>query len=322
MSNSPIQAISDWRENDHNAFEHEVFHRKHPFNDLIDVSDDGLADLIENTPDHMIDVVTMGHDKTDNASWRTGDVRGVPGKDVVQAIKEGRVWINLRDLNHVMPKYDKILSDIYQGFENKVPGLKTRHRQIGFIISSPKVQTFYHIDVPVTILWQLRGVKRVWVYPKQEPFISQKMLEAIYLNEIDEVDIPFDPSFDDKATVIDLQPGQTLAWPHNRPHRVQNHDVLNVSLSTEHFTLETMKRYGVYFTNGYLSRRFGLGPFGTDVKGISPWMKSAFAMGLKKTGIQKEHRRQKIVSFRVDPKAPKGVRDIEPYPHGDFNTTM
>jgi len=315
-----IQAITDWDATDQQIFEQEVFHRHHPFADMIDVSDEGLADLIEATPAEMIDVVTMGQDKTDNASWRTGDVQGVPGKDVVQAIKEGRVWVNLRDLNLVIPEYKDILDDIYDGFESKIAGLKTRHRQIGFIISSPMVQTFYHIDVPITILWQLRGVKRCWVYPKQEPFISQKMLEGIYLNEIDEVDIPFDPSFDDKAMVIDLKPGEVLTWPHNWPHRVQNHDVLNVSLSTEHFTLETMKRYGVYFANGFLNRHFGMGPFKTDVKGITPWMKSAFTMGLKKSGIQKEYRREKIVSFRVDPLAPNGVRDIEPYAHGDFNT--
>lgn len=146
------------------------------------------------------------------------------------------------------------------------------------------------------------------------------MLEGIYLNEIDEVDIPFETSFDDEAAVIDLQPGEILTWPQNVPHRVENRDMLNVSLSTEHFTLETMKRYGVYFANGYLDRRFGIGPLGTGVNGLAPWMKSAFTMGLKKSGLQKEHRREKIVSFRVDPSAPKGVRDIPPYPHGAFNT--
>jgi hypothetical protein len=315
-----FQAIADWQDNDHEIFDRAIFHRHHAFTQQLDVSDDGLAELIDKTPDDFIDVVTMGADKTDNASWRTGDVRGVPGKDVITAVREGRVWLNLRDLNQVMPQYREILQGIYNEFEDHIPGLKTRHQQIGFIISSPKVQTFYHIDVPSTVLWQLRGVKRVWAYPLEEPFISQHMLEGIYLNEIDEVDIPFEPSFDEGAVCIDLQPGELLTWAHNAPHRVQNHDMLNVSLSSEHFTLDSMKQYGVYFSNGYLSRRFGLGSMSTSTRGLSPWVKSAFTAGLKKSGLQKGHRREKIVSFRVDPSAPQGVRDIEPYRHGAFNT--
>ena len=55
---------------------------------MIDVSDEGLADLIERTPAEMIDVVTMGQDKTDNASWRTGDVQGVPGKMLCRQLKK------------------------------------------------------------------------------------------------------------------------------------------------------------------------------------------------------------------------------------------
>ena len=316
-----IKAVTDWQKNDHEVFDRKLFHRHHPFADLIDVSDDGLADLIDRTPDDMIDVVTMGEDKSDNASWRTGDVRGVSGKDAIEAVKNGRVWLNLRDLDKVMPEYKQILESIYSQFEENIPGLKTRRQEIGFIISSPNVQTFYHCDVPSTVLWQMRGVKRVWAYPLEERYISTEMLEGIYLNEIDEVDIPFDESFDQGADVIDLQPGEILTWPHNSPHRVHNHDMLNVSLSTEHFTLETMKRYGVYFSNGYLRRRFGVGDMSTAVNGMSPWLKSAFAAALKKSGLQKEHRREKIVSFRVDPTAPNGVRDIEPYAHGDFNTS-
>lgn len=82
-------AVTDWSQKDGDVFEKEIFHRHHPFADQIDVSDEGLADLLDQTPPDYIDVVTMGNDKTDNASWRTGDVRGVPGKDVIQAIKEG-----------------------------------------------------------------------------------------------------------------------------------------------------------------------------------------------------------------------------------------
>ena len=315
--------VSDWKEDDHLRFEKELFHRKHTFLDRIDVSDAGLAALIDATPDDYIDVVTMGDDPSNKETWRTGDVRGMKGADIIEAVKNGRVWLNLRDLNHLMPDYAKLLDDIYESFEDACPGLQTRRRQLGFIISSPHISTFYHVDVPITILWQLRGVKRVFHYPKKEPYISEELMERIYLNEIDEVEIPFELSWDDRpdCSTVDLQPGEMLLWGHNDPHRVENHDMMNVSLSTEHFTLETMKRYGVYFANGYLRRRFGMGQLGTAVEGLSPWMKSAFTAMLKKSGIQKQHRRVKWVSFRVDPDAPNGVRDIEPYPHGAFNAS-
>ncbi|HWN35062.1 MAG TPA: hypothetical protein VNP03_20085 [Pseudonocardia sp.] len=38
-------------------------------------------------------------------------------------------------------------------------------------MSSPNARVFYHSDVPGQTLVQLRGRKRIWIYPPTAPFL-------------------------------------------------------------------------------------------------------------------------------------------------------
>jgi len=46
-------------------------------------------------------------------------------------------------------------------------------------------------------------------------------------------------------------------WPLNCPHRVENEDCLNISVTTEHWTTDLRKQYAVNYANGILRRKFG-----------------------------------------------------------------
>ena len=50
-----------------------------------------------------------------------------------------------------------------------------------------------------------------------------------------------------------------LHWPLNGPHRVENHDMVNISVTTEHFTKEIRDFYAIVYANGLL-RRLGISP--------------------------------------------------------------
>ncbi len=41
-------------------------------------------------------------------------------------------------------------------------------------------------------------------------------------------------------------------WPLNNPHRVENHDEVNISVTTEHFTPEVRSFYAIIYANGLL----------------------------------------------------------------------
>ena len=70
--------------------------------------------------------------------------------------------------------------------------------------------------------------------------------------------MPYEKWFDDYATVFELQPGEMVTWPLYAPHRVLNHDCLNISVTMEHWTKQIWNSYAVHYGNGVLRRTLGL----------------------------------------------------------------
>ena len=117
---------------------------------------------------------------------------------------------------------------------------------LGLLISSPKAQVLYHFDSPLVMLWQLRGRKRVWVYPPEAPYLQREQVEALVTGRSTE-QIPYDPAWDRAAQVFELEPGMMVSWPQNAPHRVENGDMLNLSLSIEFMTPEALLHANVAY---------------------------------------------------------------------------
>jgi hypothetical protein len=170
------------------------------------------------------------------------------------------------------------------------------------------------------MLWQIRGHKRIYIYPNREPFLDQRYLERVALGEAHECGLPYDPGFDRHAVVYDLQPGKMLHWPLNAPHRIVNGDCLNVSFATEHFTRSLRRHYYVNCANGVLRTRSGLTNLSQRTSGPSYWAKFGVAAAWKLTGAHRKHKRTPNIEFAVDPNAPYGVRALrsrEPVSNGE-----
>jgi hypothetical protein len=58
-------------------------------------------------------------------------------------------------------------------------------------------------------------------------------------------------------------------WPQMAPHRVNNLEGLNVSLSTEHKNARAIRRINVYQANALLRRKLGWGYRSTRVEGVA-----------------------------------------------------
>ena len=305
--------IRDWQPHYPDVFGEQILHLRHRLAESELFSDAGLARLIEATPLEHCYVNSMDKRSHNPRSRREGEIGGLSGAETLEAVRRGNIWINIHKLTQTDARYKTLLDDIFAEFEARVPGLKTYRQSMTLLVSSPNVQVYYHCDVPGQMLWQLRGTKRVVVYPNSAPFLTQASMERIVLGESHETAMPYEPWFDDYARSIDLEAGEMLYWPLNCPHRVINHDCLNVSLTTEHWTDDLRNVYAVNFANGVIRRTAKPRTLARTTSGPGFWAKAGVTAGWKLAGLQKKRQRTRTIDFAVDPNAPDGLRDIPAY---------
>ncbi len=301
--------LTDWKAEYVDKFGQSTLYMHHRLADSGLFTRDALADLIDSIPSERYNINTMGYDPQ-NPVWREGIIEGSNGAQVIDAIERGRMWLNVRKLQELDSRYEKLLQAIYDELEALVPGFETFKQNLGLLISSPKVQVFYHADIPGQSLWQLTGEKRVYIYPNTEDFLPQKALEGIILGDTEE-EIPYMAKFDDHAEVYDLKPGEMLNWALNGPHRVENADCLNVSVTTEHWTSSIRKSYAVNYANGVLRKKLGLQNLSRSTSSPMVYPKAALAMAWRKLELNKKDEFKRMIDFVVDPDSETGMRDIE-----------
>lgn len=277
-------------------------------------SDDALARLIERTPRAHYRVNTMDLTTQDARRWREGEIVGLSGAQVLEAIRRGRIWLLVERVETADAAYAGLLGGLFEQFEGLVPGLRTFHHRMSVLISSPGVQVYYHADAPGQMLWQIRGEKQVYIYPPTEPFLPQERLERIILGDAHEISLDYHPWFDEYAESLTLVPGRMAHWPLNSPHRIVNGDCVNVSVTTEHFTSHLRNAYLVNYANGLCRRRvWHSGRFSQSTHGMVALAKLGLAGFVKVTGLKQPAKRHFVVDFQVDPTADLGVRDVPPH---------
>lgn len=283
---------------EHNLHEDEMF------------SDAGIADLLDRYPRDCFNLYTMNDDPSNEGRvFRRGSVGDLTGEEILTAVNRGRLWLNLRAVNDHLPEYDDLCSRMFGELDDLVPGLKTHKRDCGFLISSPKARVFYHLDVPCVTLWQLRGNKTMHVYPTGAPYAQDEQIEAIVLREIEE-EIDYDPAFENGATTFELTPGKMTNWPQTAPHRIDNGDCVNISLSCEFQTLPSLTKANAFYTNGILRRRFGLSPDIAKDGQAALMAKAAMARAIKLMARKAPTKVGEPESFTVDLSEETGIRDI------------
>ncbi len=114
-------------------------------------------------------------------AWREGDIGGLSGAQVIEAIAAGRMWLNLRNVQKVDSRYAELLEQILDELRARTGMPPVLSRDAGILISSPNAQVYYHSDLSGQSLWQIRGTKRVYLYPPVAPFLSPEKIERIIL---------------------------------------------------------------------------------------------------------------------------------------------
>ena len=298
-----MSVITDWTPEKSKGFTRENLTFEHGLHERPMFSDEGLIELLDRYPRDRLGVFTMGEDPVAWETWRKGAAGELTGRQLLEAAQAGRIWLNLREANAHLPAYAALCDEIFADKAAHAPAVKTFKRDVGVLISSADAQVFYHLDVAMVSLWQIRGAKRVWVYPVAEPFVSDEALERIVLRETAE-QFDFDPAWDAAAEVYDLTPGRMATWRQNAPHRIENGSMLNVSLSVEFMTPEALLRANVIYANGLMRRRLGARP--KIQSGYTPATLSKFAAAraAKALNLQKPNPRVLPTSFRLDAAQP------------------
>ncbi len=287
-------------------------HCKHLFADSGLFTDEKIARLIETYPREHYNVNTMNR-HGEERFWRDGEIGNIPGEQVLEAIRDGQIWLSLHHIEKNVPEMGNMVKQAFDQIKASKPGYDTWRHNTSLLVSSPGAKVHCHADVPMIALWHLRGRKRVYLWdPKDPKFLPGHKLESIILKETEEDSLDYRPDWDEQAHAYDLEPGDLVAWPLNAPHRVDNLDDLNMSLTTEYMTTETQRSYGVNYANGLMRRVLGMSPRSQELTGPAALAKCAVALAYKKLGLRKSQEFKFISTFRIDPQAPDGIRLLAP----------
>ena len=304
--------LTDWTDAKTTAFQKQIMSFGHNLAETGLFTDEALISLLERHPVDKMDVCTMSapdHPVYPN-KFRTGDFRNVSGKTLLEAVKAGRVWINLREAMNVHDDYKTVLDNMY-GELSKKTGNRPFNPRGGVLISSPVARVPYHFDKTETLLWHVRGQKRVYLYPLTQKFISDSAYENVISNSTAD-DLPYDVSFDAEAEVIDLAEGMALSWPLNSPHRVDNQSFC-VSVTTEYSTHESGLKNAAMLTNATLRHHFGMDPSYEQDGNLKRRIKSVAGRVLGKTGFAPDTTEPDMVTFRIDETSENFMTDVEAF---------
>ncbi len=270
-------------------------------------TDAALIDLIDRFPRKNLYALHMGTDPLRAEENQLALHHGVNGAELLAAVRQGRLWLNLTRVDLADRRYRELITELYEALRLRVPEFRPDSSRGTLLISSPCALVYYHADGPASVLWHLRGRKRIWVYPAlDERYMSHELLEDIFAGVRHEY-LPYQADYDLAAETYDLEPGQWIAWPQNAPHRVTNFDSLNVSLSTEHFTRQSRRRFQLQLANRYFRTRLGFRGLSRREHGCAAAAKILVRRIAGRLGLDHVEIHRQVAQLSVVPGAPGGV---------------
>lgn len=306
-----MDIFKNWTDKHTSLFGKDIINVKHRLSETGLFTDDALALLLDKHPSNQLDVCTMSADhKLYPNKFRTGDFRDCDGKTLIEAAKAGKIWINVRKAMNIHPEYKAVLDNMY-GAIAEITGQPAFNARGGILISSPAARVPYHCDQTETILWHVRGKKRIYIYPLTEKYLPDEAYHDIITNDCED-DIPYTADLDEGARVFDLGEDEMISWRLNAPHRVDNQSYC-ISVTTEFSTKESAFKNSVMFTNAVLRQKFGVSSRWADASMPEKYVKSIAGRVLRKIGAYDIGQSKDMVTFKVDRNVPGYVVDVEPY---------
>jgi len=184
---------------------------------------------------------------------------GLAIDETIRRIEECRSWMVLKNVEldgEYAELLQQCLSEVRHHSDRVSAGMK---HQAGFIfISSPGSVTPYHIDPENNFLLQIRGQKRVYMFPQDDrEILTEENLEKFFTGG--HRNLPYETWYDERSEQFELNPGDGLHFPVAAPHWVQNGPEVSISFSITFQTQDSSDRKSLHRLNSGL-RKFGITP--------------------------------------------------------------
>ena len=85
------------------------------------VEDDALARLLDRYPADMFDINAYSYDEDAQVTLQTGSRGRADGAEVLEAIKAGRLWVNMRRADLHYPELGEEVRRAFQDIQEEVP---------------------------------------------------------------------------------------------------------------------------------------------------------------------------------------------------------
>lgn len=275
-------------------------------------SDQGLAEILDRYPREALRVSTMRDNPAHPSQSQIGQLGQHSGRELVAMIRRGRLCVQMKNVVLHHEELRRIVGRLCGELLECQPGLRTSDHNGDLEISSPTVLTYYRCDVKPNVFWQIRGGRKVWVYPCGEPFVHTRSLEeSIACGS--RKPLYFEPAFDDQAQLLPQMSGDLLSLPQHTPYRIVNDDHLSVTLTTDYLTRESRRRNEIHCANHVLNRFLPLAGRSDETLGFQAAVKRVL---LRVAGTREvETLGPPTPTFRVDPDSPSCIGPLDSTTH-------
>lgn len=240
-----------------------------------------LVKVLDRYPSHLVKIINFAAVQGD-ALPPVGE-RHQRGERLLEAVRSGAIGIKLKGIEDHWPTLWARASDVFDDIATAYPAMRPVERKGEVVIAPSGTHIPYHFDPAGVVLFQMRGIRRVSVYPSDEIHLPEKVMEqTVYRGGSG--GLPYTTSFERHAEVFELHSGEALAWPLYAPHRIENVDGLCVALGLEYQTWESRARKGTLYTHAYLRRRGLMVPALERVSGAGLALKWGLSVMLRRRG--------------------------------------
>ena len=126
-----------WSYEDIDAFGARPHVAPHHLHDDPRFTDDALAELLDRLPREAIQPYTMGEDPGRPGEWRRGAPTQLSGKELLEVVGRGRLWLNLVGVNRHDAEINRLVENLYAEIADLVPGFSPLEVKATLLISSP-----------------------------------------------------------------------------------------------------------------------------------------------------------------------------------------
>ncbi|GLK54231.1 hypothetical protein JOD31_001399 [Methylopila capsulata] len=178
-------------------------------------------------------------------------------EEVVAQIETAGAWMVLKRVESV-PAYrammeEALLSIAKQLGHTSLDSASFRDIEGYIFVSSANSVTPFHSDNEDNFFVQIRGPKFFHLFDNDDrSLVSEELLESAPSKHRN---LPYEPKFEERATVYDLKPGEGVFVPYQVPHWVRTGDDYSISMAITWRSADVVRRNKLLFMNAWLREK-------------------------------------------------------------------